>query len=114
MTDQTARTRIDIRIAAAVVLLALAVLGPACRPSSSDAAVVAEKTEILRTYPFSDPDPVPIFARLFCVSNSSLPWRRCMNGWNKSVAVSILVAGATLIVPNAIALANMTARHARQ
>ena len=65
MTDRTARTRIDIKIppAAAVVLLALAVLGPACRPSSSGAAVVEEKTETVRTYPYGDPDPVPIFAR---------------------------------------------------
>jgi tetratricopeptide (TPR) repeat protein len=65
MTAQTARTRIHrpIAPAAIVVLLALAVLGPACRPSSSGSAVVDEKTETLRTYPFSDPDPVPIFAR---------------------------------------------------
>jgi len=42
-----------------LVLLAAA----ACRPSSSGAAIVEEKTETVRTYPFSDPDPVPIFAR---------------------------------------------------
>ncbi len=65
MSDQTARTDIFRSTApvATVVLLALAVLGPACRPSSSGAAVVEEKSEIIRTYPFSDPDPVPIFAR---------------------------------------------------
>ena len=65
MSAQTARTDIfrSTAPAAAVILLALAVLGPACRPSSSGAAVVEEKTETVRTYPFSDPDPVPIFAR---------------------------------------------------
>lgn len=46
---------------AIVILLALAA-GPACRRSTAG-AVVEEKTETIRTYPFSDPDPVPIFAR---------------------------------------------------
>ncbi len=31
--------------------------------STSGGAFVEEKTEAIRTYPFSDPDPVPIFAR---------------------------------------------------
>jgi tetratricopeptide (TPR) repeat protein len=43
------------------VLLAIALL-PACK-SASSGATIAEKTESIRTYPFSDPDPVPIFAR---------------------------------------------------
>ena len=52
-----------ITAAAAAVLMILA-LAPACRPETSvPAAVVEEKTEVIRTYPFSDPDPVPIFAR---------------------------------------------------
>jgi len=41
-----------------LVLLAAA----ACRPSPSG-ATVAESKETVRTYPFSDPDPVPILAR---------------------------------------------------
>ena len=49
-------------IAAAGIILALAA-GAACRSSSPSGAVAEEKTEIIRTYPFSDPDPVPIFAR---------------------------------------------------
>jgi tetratricopeptide (TPR) repeat protein len=48
--------------AAAAVLLVLS-LFPACRPSAPGGAVVAESKETIRTYPFSDPDPVPIFAR---------------------------------------------------
>jgi hypothetical protein len=49
--------------AAAAVVIALAA-GNACRPeATSRNAVVEEKREIVRTYPFSDPDPVPIFAR---------------------------------------------------
>jgi len=47
--------------AAAAVLLVLS-LSPACRPSSPG-AVATENKETIRTYPFSDPDPVPIFAR---------------------------------------------------
>jgi len=35
-----------------------------CRSSSSSgSARIEEKQEVLKTYPFSDPDPVPIFAR---------------------------------------------------
>ncbi len=60
--DKTEDPR-PIAFAAAVFLFFLAVLGPACRPSSTGAAVVEERTETVRTYPFSDPDPVPIFAR---------------------------------------------------
>lgn len=47
---------------AAAVLLALSI-SPACGPSTSGRATVEEKSEAIRTYPFSDPDPVPIFAR---------------------------------------------------
>jgi tetratricopeptide (TPR) repeat protein len=36
--------------------------GAACR-ASSPGAVAEEKAEVVRTYPFSDPDPVPILAR---------------------------------------------------
>ncbi|MGZ5554524.1 MAG: DUF5107 domain-containing protein [Candidatus Aminicenantales bacterium] len=49
-------------LAAAVALLATIAAGPGCRSSSSGAAV-SEQPETIRTYPFSDPDPVPIFAR---------------------------------------------------
>jgi tetratricopeptide (TPR) repeat protein len=49
-------------IAAAGIILALAA-GPACRPASNPGAVASESKEIIRTYPFADPDPVPIFAR---------------------------------------------------
>ncbi len=48
-------------IAIAAALLAL-LAAAACRPSSSGTAVT-EATESIRTYPFADPDPVPIFAR---------------------------------------------------
>ncbi len=48
--------------ASAAVLMILA-LAPACSRSSSGGAVVEEKNEVIRTYPFADPDPVPIFAR---------------------------------------------------
>ncbi|HOW86201.1 MAG TPA: DUF5107 domain-containing protein [Candidatus Aminicenantes bacterium] len=45
-----------------VLLLALAA-GPACRLSPSPGATAEEKIETIRTYPFADPDPVPILAR---------------------------------------------------
>ena len=49
---------------AAVAVLAAVFSGSACvRGSSAGASTVEEKTEAIRTYPFSDPDPVPIFAR---------------------------------------------------
>ena len=45
-------------------LAAALLAGMACRvTSTSGGARVEEKTEAIRTYPFSDPDPVPIFAR---------------------------------------------------
>jgi len=49
----------------AVAGLATALIaGTACRvTSTTSGARVEEKTEAIRTYPFSDPDPVPIFAR---------------------------------------------------
>jgi tetratricopeptide (TPR) repeat protein len=50
-------------IAAAAVVAAVAA-GTACRfTSTTSGARVEERTEAIRTYPFSDPDPVPIFAR---------------------------------------------------
>ncbi len=56
-------TKFSALIAAAGVASAL-IAGTACRiTSTSGGARVEEKTEIIRTYPFSDPDPVPIFAR---------------------------------------------------
>jgi tetratricopeptide (TPR) repeat protein len=51
---------------ASVILLtfAAAALFPSCKgEASSGTASVSEKKEIIKTYPFSDPDPVPIFAR---------------------------------------------------
>jgi tetratricopeptide (TPR) repeat protein len=54
--------RIPTAIAAATGLVLL-FAGTACRPGSTAGAVVEERSEIIRTYPFSDPDPVPIFAR---------------------------------------------------
>jgi len=52
-------------LAATACLLALLWAGIACRPgpSGAAAAVASENKETIRTYPFSDPDPVPIFAR---------------------------------------------------
>jgi tetratricopeptide (TPR) repeat protein len=47
--------------AAAVLLLVIAVL-PGCK-AGRPGATVREQVESIRTYPFSDPDPVPIFAR---------------------------------------------------
>ena len=43
--------------------LALVLAAAACRPGPAGRAVVEERAEVIRTYPFSDPDPVPIFAR---------------------------------------------------
>ena len=50
----------------AFVLLAMTVLAAAssaCRPAGPSGTVIEERKETVRTYPFSDPDPVPIFAR---------------------------------------------------
>lgn len=49
-------------------VLALTLLfaaGAACRGTGAarDGARVSERKEVIRTYPYSDPDPVPIFAR---------------------------------------------------
>jgi tetratricopeptide (TPR) repeat protein len=53
-----------LALVAAAALAVAAAVGTACRPStSSGGAAVEEKTEVIRTYPFSDPDPAPIFAR---------------------------------------------------
>lgn len=58
------RTRSEKAVSAVMVLIAAVVSGPACRFTSEPlGARVEEQTEVLRTYPFSDPDPVPIFAR---------------------------------------------------
>ena len=48
-----------------LVLTVFSVLSSfSCRSSSSSgSARIEEKQEVLKTYPFSDPDPVPIFAR---------------------------------------------------
>jgi tetratricopeptide (TPR) repeat protein len=46
------------------LVLATALAAAACGPAgNSGGSTVVEKREIVRTYPFSDPDPVPIFAR---------------------------------------------------
>jgi tetratricopeptide (TPR) repeat protein len=45
-----------------LIILAVLLTAASCRPASSGAAA-AEAQETIRTYPFSDPDPVPIFAR---------------------------------------------------
>jgi tetratricopeptide (TPR) repeat protein len=50
-------------LAAAAAGLIMLAAGAACRPPSPGGAVVEETREVIRTYPFSDPDPVPIFAR---------------------------------------------------
>jgi tetratricopeptide (TPR) repeat protein len=47
--------------AAALVFFVSALL-PGCK-ATPPGATVTEQTESIRTYPFSDPDPVPIFAR---------------------------------------------------
>lgn len=50
-----------------ILSLALAIFGvffSGCQDmSSSGQATIQEKTEVIKTYPFSDPDPVPILAR---------------------------------------------------
>ena len=61
-TDRAGSLRPPAAVAAAVLLAAL-FTAPACRPSSSGGASATEAKETIRTYPFSDPDPVPIFAR---------------------------------------------------
>ena len=57
------KTPLPFLLAAAGLAAAL-IAGTACRvTSTSGRAVVEEKAETIRTYPFADPDPVPIFAR---------------------------------------------------
>jgi tetratricopeptide (TPR) repeat protein len=52
---------------AAFLLAALLISAslPACRGSAgpAGAATISEKSEVFKTYPYGDPDPVPIFAR---------------------------------------------------
>jgi len=63
MLRTSSRTSAIPGLLAAALLVACAT-APACRmTSSSQNSVVEERTEVVRTYPFSDPDPVPIFAR---------------------------------------------------
>ncbi len=65
MTGSCSKTLTRSRLAIAAftgIVLALAAT-TACHPGSSGAATVEEQNEVIRTYPFSDPDPVPIFAR---------------------------------------------------
>jgi tetratricopeptide (TPR) repeat protein len=51
-------------VLAAIACLAAVLAGSACvKGSSVGASTVEESAELIRTYPFSDPDPVPIFAR---------------------------------------------------
>ena len=61
-TAETHRTG-PVALAAAALFVALVVSCPACRPAPSGGATVVENEESILTYPFSDPDPVPIFAR---------------------------------------------------
>jgi len=62
--DSNNPPRLPYALAPAALLLVLAfAAGAACRFSSSPGATAEEKAETVRTYPFSDPDPVPIFAR---------------------------------------------------
>jgi len=56
-----ARLALAFAVIAGIVVIIAAM--SACRPDSSGGTVVEEKSEVIRTYPFSDPDPVPIFAR---------------------------------------------------
>jgi tetratricopeptide (TPR) repeat protein len=49
-----------MRLAAALALLTSVALSPGCRAGG---ASVRETREAVRTYPYSDPDPVPIFTR---------------------------------------------------
>lgn len=52
-----------LAIAQAILVAAFAT-GSGCRSGSGpDRAVASEAKETIRTYPYSDPDPVPIFAR---------------------------------------------------
>ena len=64
MTKTRSKRRMIPALASAAAAIFFAILStlPGCRSSSSGAAVV-EQSESIRTYPFSDPDPVPIFAR---------------------------------------------------
>jgi tetratricopeptide (TPR) repeat protein len=54
-------------LSAGIAVLVLALLAPAlqtgCVERNRGRAVVSETVETVRTYPFGDPDPVPIFAR---------------------------------------------------
>ncbi len=51
-------------VLAAAAAFAAVTVASACRFTSEPlGARVEERTEVIRTYPFSDPDPVPIFAR---------------------------------------------------
>jgi tetratricopeptide (TPR) repeat protein len=59
---------IAVSFAAALVFLAScrngASTGGAAGSSATTGSSITENKEVIRTYPFSDPDPVPIFARL--------------------------------------------------
>ena len=46
-----------------LVALAAMLIIVACGSGRTDRATISEKKEIIGTYPFSDPDPVPILAR---------------------------------------------------
>ncbi len=55
-------TRLALALLASLLIAAAL---PACRGSAgpSGAATISEKNEVFKTYPYGDPDPVPIFAR---------------------------------------------------
>jgi tetratricopeptide (TPR) repeat protein len=47
-----------------IILLMALIIAAGCRSGSGPrGATISEKKEVIRTYPYADPDPVPIFAR---------------------------------------------------
>lgn len=58
------RQAFSAAMAFAAIAVTVLLTGPACRYTSEPlGAHIEERTEVVRTYPYSDPDPVPIFAR---------------------------------------------------
>jgi tetratricopeptide (TPR) repeat protein len=55
--------RFDRLTCFAFAILGLAAAGMSCRNAASRGATASETRQVFKTYPFSEPDPVPIFAR---------------------------------------------------
>ncbi len=63
MPNVTRRELRAFRCLAALVLMAL--LWPAAETAAQGAATVREYRKVIRTYPFSDPNPIPVVGRIY-------------------------------------------------